>query len=77
MQYKLFPRPEYYYGALRLTNPITLQRWKDNGEFQKLIDEGYTYHPGCGRFIMSDACNCIKCRKYEKVTINTISNHID
>ncbi len=72
MQYKLFPKPEYFYGTLRITNPITLQRWKDNGEYQKLIDEGYTYHPGCGRFILNTVCTCSKCRYYEKINKSCI-----
>lgn len=53
---------EEYYGTLRITNPITLQKWKDNGEYQKLIDEGYIYASGCGRF-KKEVCNCTKCKK--------------
>ena len=37
-------------GILRITNPKTLQRWKDNGKFQAIINDGYIYAPGCGRF---------------------------
>ncbi len=55
----------YFSGTLRIFNPYTLQKWKDNGEYQKLIDSGYYYHPGCGRFINIEICTCSKCRKYE------------
>jgi len=50
------------YGSLRITNPATLQKWKDDGRYQGLIDEGYKYAPGCGRFRMEE-CTCTKCRK--------------
>lgn len=50
------------WGSLRITNPKTLQKWKDNGEYDKLINEGYTYAKGCGRF-RKEACKCSKCRK--------------
>jgi len=53
---------EYFSGTLRITNPKTLERWKQNGEYQKLIDEGYIYAEGCGRFRM-EICQCSKCRK--------------
>lgn len=51
-----------YFGVLRITNPKTLQRWKDNGQYQTLIHKGYIYAEGCGRFRMS-ICTCYKCRK--------------
>lgn len=50
------------YGSLRITNPATLQKWKDDGRYQELIDEGYKYAPGCGRF-RTEECTCTKCRK--------------
>lgn len=49
-------------GTLRITNPRTLQMWKDTGKYQKLIDEGYIYAEGCGRFRI-EPCTCHKCRK--------------
>jgi len=51
-----------YQGTLRITNPKTLQYWKDTGKFNKLINEGYIYCIGCGRFRM-EICTCFKCRK--------------
>ena len=50
-----------YCGVLRKTNPRTLQRWKDTGKYQELIDEGYIYAKGCGRF-KTEECKCSKCR---------------
>lgn len=55
----------YYSGVLRITNPATLQKWKDNGEYKKLTDQGYIYSPGCGRFKL-ELCTCSKCRKFNK-----------
>ncbi len=54
-----------YWGVLRITNPITLEKWKQNGKFAHLINEGYTYAPGCGRFKVGE-CLCTKCRKLNK-----------
>jgi Zn-finger nucleic acid-binding protein len=48
-------------GTLRISNPITLQRWIDNGEYKKLIDEGFIFAPYCGRF-NTEVCECSKCR---------------
>lgn len=53
---------QYYSGTLRVTNPKTLQYYKDSGKYQALIDQGYIYAPGCGRF-RSEICTCTKCRK--------------
>lgn len=50
------------YGTLRITNPRTLEMWKKTGKYQKLIDEGYIYAKGCGRFRM-EICTCSKCRR--------------
>jgi len=49
-------------GVLRITNPKTLQKWKDDGRYQELIDEGLIYAPGCGRF-REEICTCSSCRK--------------
>jgi hypothetical protein len=50
-------------GTLRISNPRTLQRWIDNGEYKKLIDEGYIFNPYCGRF-NTEVCICTKCRNH-------------
>lgn len=52
----------YYCGVLRITNPLTLEKWKASGEYQKLINKGFIYAPGCGRF-RKHICTCNKCRK--------------
>ena len=52
-------------GPLRITNPKTLKRWKANGTFQKIINEGFFYGEGCGRF-RKEICTCHKCRRYAK-----------
>lgn len=49
------------YGVLRITNQKTLERWKANGKYQELIDSGYIYAEGCGRF-RTEPCTCSKCR---------------
>ena len=49
-------------GSLRITNPKTLDRWKLNGKYDELINEGYIYAEGCGRF-RTEPCKCNKCRK--------------
>ena len=51
-----------FYGTLRITNPKTLDKWKLNGQYQSLIDLGYKYANGCGRF-REEECTCSKCRK--------------
>ena len=51
-----------YHGTLRITNPKTLQKWKDNGMYECIIKEGYVYADGCGRFRL-DVCTCSKCIK--------------
>jgi len=52
----------YYVGTLRVTNPKTIQKWKDKGWFQQELDRGYIYAPGCGRF-KTEICTCSKCRR--------------
>lgn len=52
-------------GTLRITNPKTLEKWKQNGDYQELLDEGYIYANGCGRFRM-EVCTCYKCRRKNK-----------
>lgn len=51
----------YVYGSVRVTNPKTLERWKETGKFQTLLNEGYIYAKGCGRF-RTEVCNCCKCK---------------
>ena len=41
---------------------ITFPKWKVNGKFQKLLDEGFIYAQGCGRFRI-EVCKCCKCKK--------------
>lgn len=48
-------------GTLRITNQRTLEMWKITGAYQKLINDGYIYAKGCGRFRM-EICTCSKCR---------------
>jgi len=55
-----------YAGVLRITNPKTLQKWKDDGRYQALIDQGFIYAEGCGRF-RKHVCTCSDCRRYEKL----------
>ena len=53
---------ENYSGTLRIRNPKTLRKWLRNGSYQKLIDEGYIFAVGCGRF-RQGVCECSRCRK--------------
>jgi hypothetical protein len=56
---------EYFAGTLRITNPKTLERWKQNGAYQKQIDDGFIFAEGCGRF-KTEVCTCAKCRRKNK-----------
>ena len=51
-----------YSGTLRISNSKTLQRWIDNGSYQKQLDNGYLFNVGCGRF-RREKCICTKCRR--------------
>lgn len=53
-----------FFGTLRITKKKTLNRWKRTGEYQKLIDSGYIYAEGCGRF-NKEKCECTKCRRLQ------------
>jgi hypothetical protein len=56
------------FGTLRITNPKTLAKWKADGRYQELIDEGFIYAKWCGRF-RKEECTCSLCRKkYTKPT---------
>jgi hypothetical protein len=55
-----------YFGVLKITNPRTLDMWKKTGKYQELLNDGYIYAVGCGRFI-KEACVCCKC-KIKQVT---------
>ena len=57
---------ENYSGSVRVTNPKTLQAWKDKGWYQQQLDKGYIYAPGCGRF-KTEVCTCWKCRRKNKI----------
>jgi hypothetical protein len=60
-----------YSGSLKITNPNTLAEWKLNGKYQELIDQGYFYNEGCGRF-RKENCECNKCKRKEKITLDNI-----
>jgi hypothetical protein len=51
----------YSHGSLRIKNPKTLQAWIDRGWYQEILDSGYIYAVGCGRF-RSEVCGCTNCR---------------
>lgn len=69
MNYHSWERIDYYSGTLRITNPKTLERWKETGKYQELIDKGYIYAEGCGRFRV-EPCTCWKCRKLKNCLNN-------
>jgi hypothetical protein len=48
-------------GTLRISNPITLQRWIDLGWYKETINKGYFFAVYCGRF-RTEICNCSACR---------------
>lgn len=76
----------YYWGTLRIKNPKTLRKWINSGKYQKLINEGFTFYPGCGRF-KKEKCECSKCRRktrpelvkiienYNYISIMEVTNH--
>ena len=64
-------RIEKYGGTTRITNPITLQRWIDNGKYKELIEDGYKFGIGCGRFVI-DGCTCTLCRNRPKQKLKNI-----
>ena len=53
---------EFYRGSIRIKKASTLQSWIDKGWFQRELDNGYTFAPGCGRFRIGK-CECSICRK--------------
>jgi len=53
---------ENFAGTLRIFNPKTLEKWIKDGRYQKLIDEGWIFNKGCGRF-KKNICTCRRCRK--------------
>lgn len=57
-----------YVGTLRITNPRTLQSWKDKGWFQKELNKRYIFAKGCGRFKI-EICTCSKCKKINTTNI--------
>ena len=56
------------HGTLKIINPRTLERWKQTGEYQKLIEEGYIYASGCGRFRL-EICKCCKCKQNQEIPL--------
>ena len=50
-------------GTLRISNPKTLEKWIQNGTYQKELDAGYIFAVSCGRF-RTEVCTCSKCRKH-------------
>lgn len=65
---------EYFAGSLRITNPKTLKKWLDNGDFQKMIDQGYQFNVGCGRFRL-EKCTCYKCRTKKRLHMQELIKH--
>lgn len=59
---------EYYSGTLRISNPNTLQKWIDNGDYQLMINKGLVFNPSCGRFTQTK-CECRKCRKKTNIEL--------
>ena len=65
------------WGSIRIKNPKTLEKWIQNGSFQKEIDAGYNFYVGCGRF-RKEKCTCYKCRKgIGKHLQEVINNHFN
>jgi hypothetical protein len=64
-------------GTTKISNPITLQRWIDNGKYKELIKQGFIFNPYCGRFT-DNICECTKCRhkKPNKDELIKILNNI-
>ena len=58
-------------GVTKISNPKTLQRWIDFGWYQKLINEGFIFAIGCGRF-KKEICTCSACRKKPNQTLKLI-----
>lgn len=61
------------YGVTRISNPKTLERWLNNGRYKALIDEGYIFATGCGRFKL-EICTCSSCRNRPKKKLQQIIN---
>ena len=52
---------KHYSGTTKITNKRTLQAWKDKGLFDYLINQGFIFNKGCGRF-RKEICKCCKCK---------------
>ncbi len=63
----------YYSGTIRISNPRTLQSWIDKGWYQEMIDEGYVFNVGCGRF-KTEKCTCSTCRNRTRPELLKILN---
>ena len=57
----MFEKEIYYWGSLRITNKKTIQKWKEDGKWQELLNKGYIYADGYGRF-RTEHCHCCKCK---------------
>lgn len=53
---------QYYSGATRIKKQSTIDRWKAKGWWDEMINKGYIYAKGCGRFRL-EICTCSRCRK--------------
>lgn len=62
---------ENYCGTTRISNPKTLKRWVDNGEYSKRIKEGFIFNVGCGRF-KTEVCTCSTCRTRKRPELRAI-----
>lgn len=71
----VFDNEPNYWGVTRISNPKTLQRWIDNGKYKTLIDNGFIFAVGCGRF-RQEICICSACRKHPKKKLQDIINTI-
>jgi len=60
-----------YSGVTRISNPRTLQSWIDKGWYAELINDGFMFNVGCGRFT-TEKCVCTKCRNKPKAELKSI-----
>ena len=58
-------------GTLRISNPMTLQRWIDTGKYQEYINDGWIFNVGCGRF-RKEKCTCTECRNKRKAKLQSV-----
>lgn len=63
----------HYSGTIRIKSLKTLQRWIDKGWYQNMINEGYVFSVGCGRFT-KHVCTCTLCRNRSRHKLTKILN---